>query len=456
MNTKAFASALAGFAVVTLTAAQGDNWAVLVAGSNGYYNYRHQADVSHAYKLLREMGNFDEDKIITMMYNDVANSTDNPFPGKLFNEPGGPDVYEGIVVDYQGEDVTAETFLNVLTGRKQGATENGKVLESSCDKNGGDNVFVYFSDHGATGLICMPTGEPLYANDLNKALEYMHKHCMYHELVFYLEACESGSIFDGILSNSTNIYATTAASSEQPSYAFYYNETLSTYMADEYSIRWMQDSTKHWHQSNPETLQQQFDDVSRMVKESTPQEFGDKRFCKEPIKDFEGEGYQNKTAMLKLLRNSIDHLKGKEPWTYTEDWEPSTQAANSRDVKLAVLQHRYLAARLMGDKLDAADRVEEELEYRLEIDLVFDQLVRFVTGRSHERYVVTDVETNAFKYGHIRPTNWNCLKKAYSSYEKYCEKFSDYSLKYVNALSNLCEIFDAIELIEDGLQTICG
>lgn len=43
---------------------------------------------------------------------------------------------------------------------------------------------------------------------------------------------------------------------------------------------------------------------------------------------------------------------------------------SSRDVKLAVLQHRYLAAQSMEQKLDAAQRVEEEMEYRKDVDLV--------------------------------------------------------------------------------------
>jgi legumain len=33
-----------------------DHWAVLVAGSSGFVNYRHQADVCHAYHLLLEQG----------------------------------------------------------------------------------------------------------------------------------------------------------------------------------------------------------------------------------------------------------------------------------------------------------------------------------------------------------------------------------------------------------------
>ena len=31
-------------------------WVVLVAGSSGYYNYRHQADVCHAYQVVHSHG----------------------------------------------------------------------------------------------------------------------------------------------------------------------------------------------------------------------------------------------------------------------------------------------------------------------------------------------------------------------------------------------------------------
>eukprot|EP00483_Globobulimina_turgida_P002114 UN02116 len=134
----------------------------------------------------------------------------------------------------------------------------------------------------------MPVGAPLFATDLNNALNYMHKNGMYKQLVFYLEACESGSMFDGLLSSNTSIFATTAATPDQPSYAYYYNETLATYMADEYSIRWMQDTTNNWHSSKPETLIQQFVDVANIVTESQPQKYGDDSFDDEPIEDFEG------------------------------------------------------------------------------------------------------------------------------------------------------------------------
>ena len=66
--------------------AAADNWAVLVAGSNTYSNYRHQSDVFHAYQILIK-NNFDPSKIITFAYDDIANSSSNPFKGKVFNKP---------------------------------------------------------------------------------------------------------------------------------------------------------------------------------------------------------------------------------------------------------------------------------------------------------------------------------------------------------------------------------
>ena len=54
-----------------------------------------QADVCHAYQILKKGGLKDEN-IVVFMYDDIANSEDNPYPGKIFNKPKGPDVYHGV------------------------------------------------------------------------------------------------------------------------------------------------------------------------------------------------------------------------------------------------------------------------------------------------------------------------------------------------------------------------
>ena len=60
----------------------GKIWVVLVAGSNGYWNYRHQADVCHAYQIVHKHGIPDEN-IIVMMYDDIANNRENPEKGQV-------------------------------------------------------------------------------------------------------------------------------------------------------------------------------------------------------------------------------------------------------------------------------------------------------------------------------------------------------------------------------------
>ncbi|RTG82251.1 legumain [Schistosoma bovis] len=211
-----------------------NKWAILVAGSNGFYNYRHQADVCHAYHVLRSKG-IKPEHIITMMYDDIAHNKMNPFRGKIFNDYSHRDWYKGVVIDYKGNNVNSETFLKVLKGDK---SAGGKVLKSG--KN--DDVFIYFTDHGAPGLIAFPDDE-LYAKRFMATLKYLHRHKRYSRLVIYIEACESGSMFQGLLPSNLNIYATTAASPTESSYATFCDDPkIATCLADLYSYDWIVDS----------------------------------------------------------------------------------------------------------------------------------------------------------------------------------------------------------------------
>ena len=163
-----FAAAIAGY----VQAAASDHWAVLVAGSNTYSNYRHQADVAHAYQILKGQG-IPAENIIYMAYDDVADNSRNPLKGQLFNKTNGENVYDASVVDYKGRDVTAEKFLAVLTGDE--ATAGGKVLKSNAESQ----VFIYYTDHGAPNLVAFPSGGYLYADKLSEALQEMQSKQMF-------------------------------------------------------------------------------------------------------------------------------------------------------------------------------------------------------------------------------------------------------------------------------------
>ncbi|KER21601.1 hypothetical protein T265_10116 [Opisthorchis viverrini] len=173
------------------------NWVVLVAGSNTWENYRHQADVYHAYRVVRA-NKVPAENVITFAYDDIANNPKNPFKGKVFHEYEHEDVYNGVVIDYRGKDVTRDNFVKVLKADKQLEANNKKVLKSPynsftdsridtqdrgycpslpgrfCSFRGpNDNVFIFFSGHGATSVIAFQE-EYMYAMELNDTLAYMY------------------------------------------------------------------------------------------------------------------------------------------------------------------------------------------------------------------------------------------------------------------------------------------
>merc|ERR1711981_1391488 len=181
---------------------------------------RHQADACHAYQIAKGHG-IPESNIILLAYDDIAHNSRNPFPGKIFNKPTaagvpGKDVYAGCKISYKRQDVTSENFLKVLSGD---TSAPGPVLKSTAE----DHVFVYYADHGGVGILGVPSGAQggyIHAADINQAIETLQKKGGYKELLFYLEACESGSIFANLL-KAPNAKAVTAANPTESSYGAY-------------------------------------------------------------------------------------------------------------------------------------------------------------------------------------------------------------------------------------------
>jgi len=268
MKTFFATAALAGLAAADTS----NHWAVLVAGSNGYWNYRHQADTAHAYQIMKENG-IPTDHIIHMAYDDIANNSENPLPGQIFNAPDGQDVYAGAKIDYSGKDVTPENFIEILTGGKPEGG-NGRVLESDSSSK----VFVYFADHGAPGLIAFPTSY-LYADALNDAINTMHANDMYDQLVFYIEACESGSMFPN-LKDDINVAAMTASNATLSSWAAYCSPDdtvngveIGSCLGDLFSVNWMEDTEMNNYKT--ESMLMQHNNVKVLTSASPVEIFGD-------------------------------------------------------------------------------------------------------------------------------------------------------------------------------------
>lgn len=242
-------------------------WAVLVAGSEYYSNYRHQADVCHSYQVLRDHG-VPEDQIIVMMVDDIAYNELNPTPGIIVNRPDGDNVYTGVTKDYIGETVNIANFISILTGNETAmrGIGTGKVLKSGP----GDHVFLSYVDHGGPGYLTFPD-EYLYSLNFSKLLHQMYKLQMYGQMVLYIEACNAGSMTNGDLL-PPNVYSAVAAGPNQESMACYYDIVRDTTVGDTFSVKWMEDSDMQ--DIRLETLDTQFAIVRQETWTSLVQRYG--------------------------------------------------------------------------------------------------------------------------------------------------------------------------------------
>ena len=372
------------------------NWAVLVAGSNGFYNYRHQADICHAYQILIK-GGIPASNIIVFSYDDVASSSQNPFKGKLYNKPDGDDVYAGCVVDYKGNDNNPQNFLSVL--KQDSAAVKGKGTGRVLKSTAADKVFINFADHGAPGLIAFPSSY-LYEKDLTPVFNSMWTKKQYQEAVFYLEACESGSMFLNTPKDQ-KFYALSAANPTESSWGFYcppddtiHGTHIGSCLGDLFSINWMEDTDSV--DTKTETLQAQFATVKAKTTKSQVMQWGDLSFTSETVSNFVG-------SAKKAVTDKTERAQGS--------------TVDSRDAKLMYLITRH--ARLMTST--SQDELNEEIMSRRRYDDIF-----------HEIKQVVGVPERA------NETEHECYKDMIDTLEAACGRTSDYGLKYFRRLFDIC------------------
>ncbi|KAF0927892.1 hypothetical protein E2562_036809 [Oryza meyeriana var. granulata] len=414
--------------------AVGTRWAVLIAGSNGYYNYRHQADVCHAYQIMRK-GGLKDDNIVVMMYDDIANNPDNPRPGVIINHPTGADVYAGVPKDYTGKDVNANNFLAVLLGNKSAlaGAGSGKVVSSGPN----DHVFVYYADHGGPGVLSMPgENDYLYANDLLQALKKKHAAGAYKSLVMYVEACESGSIFEGLLPTDIAVYATTASNAEESSWGTYCPgdgqgappAEFDTCLGDLYSVAWMEDADAHHDGRRGETLQQQYKAVKNRTSDEGTYMLG---------------SHVMQYGDLSLGPQSLDLYYMRIAANDDDEAGAAVRghAVNQRDADLIYFWRKYRrASEGTAEKVEARERLLQEVGRRSRVDssveLIGGLLLGSSSGDNNNKVVLN---ANAVRPpGQPLVDDWECLRSMVRTFEAHCGSLGQYGIKHMRSFANIC------------------
>ncbi|MBQ3191804.1 MAG: ABC transporter substrate-binding protein [Bacteroides sp] len=205
-----------------------DKWALLVAGSSGWKNYRHQADVLAMYQLLKARGYKDE-RIVLVMEDDIAFHSSNPQQGIIQVSVGGENLYQQVEVDYRLSDLNPEDIKAILLGQ-----ENEKLHQVIRATNK-DNVLVFWSGHGLNKELCWDNHDTGLTYDLAKEIfEEMNEEKVYRKSLWLVETCYSGSVMQAC-EGFPGILAITAANANETSKADIFSSNLGVWMSNRFT-----------------------------------------------------------------------------------------------------------------------------------------------------------------------------------------------------------------------------
>lgn len=205
-----------------------NKYAVIVAASATWDNYRHQADALAMYHLMKDCG-YDDDHIIMIMEDDIAYNEKNLKKGEMRVEVDGKNLYSESVrkaIDYKLSNLTYDDLIDIMTGKS--SAKLPVVLPSDST----DNVLFFWSGHGNYNTLYMnETKFP--ANAVNRMLNEMRAKHKYRKLFFVIEACYSGSVAQVCeRDNIPGVLFMTAANASETSKADIVDKDMNVYLSN--------------------------------------------------------------------------------------------------------------------------------------------------------------------------------------------------------------------------------
>lgn len=214
------------------------NWALLVASSKGWSNYRHQADVLAIYQQLKQAG-YTDDRIILIAEDDIADNVSNPNKGVVQVSIGGNNVYEQVEIDYRMSELQAKDILAILSGEK--SERLPVVIESTAN----DNVFVFWSGHGVPGALCWnDDAYGIMGDQLDETFRRMREKRSYRKFLMMVEACFSGGVMEQCR-NIPGMLFVTAANGDETSKADVFNGEMKVWMSNRFTSTFIEQITEN-------------------------------------------------------------------------------------------------------------------------------------------------------------------------------------------------------------------
>ncbi len=219
-----------------------EQYAVLVQGSTGLKNYRHQADVLNMYQLLRQHG-FDDNHIILIIDQALAHDNGNPEKGIIRTSMTGKDLLGGsdglpkALIDYDAATLSAADVASILKG------EQSSRLPVVLPRDAGQNVLFYWSGHGSSinhggcnefEWRDNPSGQGFTADMMQQTVGEMLSQGYCRKMLVVAEPCY-GEVVVSPLKGIKGVLAITGAAANEQSWSDNWRDPGLFWMCDRFS-----------------------------------------------------------------------------------------------------------------------------------------------------------------------------------------------------------------------------
>lgn len=269
-------------------------WAVLVCSSRYWFNYRHLTNTLMVYRAIRALGVPDDQILFMNAMTSSTNDARNPFPGMQFASESRSledDLFgDDVEVDYQGEDVNAESFLNLLTDRNLEYFPSSMRLRT----NANSTIFIYLSGHGGDEFFKFQDTEEISSEDLGRAVHEMHSQQRYKEIFLLIDTCQASTLANHLnAAPAPGVTVISSSSKGENSYAYQSSQDLSVALVDRFTLASVQFFRRALTLSPPPTLQSFLSSLDPNFLFSTPTVFqtpGTRPLDQLRLADFIGNG----------------------------------------------------------------------------------------------------------------------------------------------------------------------
>lgn len=207
-----------------------NSWVILVETSLYWHNYRHLSNTLYFYEYLISNG-LNDDKIIFFSAMDSWCNSRNIYKGHVVNTKH-QSYCNSSQIDFIGDDVTVENFMNVLTDDSKYLTKSQRLLSDEVS-----TIYIFLSGHGGDGFLKFRDNDELSSEQFASGIYSLFTFKKYKHLVVILDTCQAIT-----MKKSFGLWNITFVASSQlgeNSFAYGFDNLLNVALIDRFSYKFV-------------------------------------------------------------------------------------------------------------------------------------------------------------------------------------------------------------------------